>query len=62
MPGAFASWGLFVDPDDESDASRLVCTELPPYAQVFTLRQGKLINWCTFPDQESSLKAVGPEE
>jgi ketosteroid isomerase-like protein len=36
-----------------------ICTELPPYAQVFTLRDGKLVRWRTFPDQESALKAVG---
>ena len=38
-----------------------ICTELPPYAQVFTLREGKLVRWRTFPDQESALKAVGLE-
>jgi ketosteroid isomerase-like protein len=38
-----------------------ICTELPPYAQVFTLRDGKLVRWRTFPDQESALKAVGLE-
>jgi ketosteroid isomerase-like protein len=39
-----------------------ICTELPPYAQVFTVRAGKLVRWRTFPDQESALKAVGLEE
>ena len=34
-------------------------TELPPYAQVFTLRDGSLVRWRTFPDQESALEAVG---
>jgi ketosteroid isomerase-like protein len=34
-------------------------TELPPYAQVFTLREGSLVRWRTFPDQESALEAVG---
>ena len=36
-------------------------TELPPYAQVFTLREGRLVRWRTFPDQESALEAVGLE-
>ena len=36
-----------------------ICTELPPYAQVFTLREGKLRALAHFPDQESALKAVG---
>jgi ketosteroid isomerase-like protein len=39
-----------------------ICTELAPYAQVFTLREGKLVRWRTFPDQESALKAVGLDE
>jgi ketosteroid isomerase-like protein len=39
-----------------------ICTELPPYAQVFTLRDAKLVRWRTFPDQESALKAVGLED
>jgi ketosteroid isomerase-like protein len=38
-----------------------ICTELPPYAQVFTMRDGKLLRWRTFPDQMSALKAVGLE-
>jgi ketosteroid isomerase-like protein len=36
-----------------------ICTELPPYAQVFTMRDGKIVRWRTFPDQMSALKAVG---
>jgi ketosteroid isomerase-like protein len=36
-----------------------ICTALPPYAQVFTLCEGKLVRWRTFPDQESALKAAG---
>ncbi len=36
-----------------------IWTELPPYAQVFILRDGKLVRWRTFPDQESALKAAG---
>lgn len=34
-------------------------TELPPYARVFTIREGKLVGWRTFPDRESALEAVG---
>ena len=36
-----------------------IWTDLPPYAQVFTLRDGKLVRWRTFPDQEAALEAVG---
>jgi ketosteroid isomerase-like protein len=36
-----------------------IWTELPPYAQVFTVRDGKLVRWRTFPDQASALSAVG---
>ena len=36
-----------------------ICTEVPPYAQVFTVREGKLVRWRTFPDQASALEAVG---
>jgi ketosteroid isomerase-like protein len=38
-----------------------IWTELPPYAQVFTLRDGRLVRWRTFPTQESALEAVGLE-
>jgi ketosteroid isomerase-like protein len=38
-----------------------ICTELPPYAQVFTIRDGVLVRWRTFPDQESALRAAGLE-
>ena len=38
-----------------------IWTELPPYAQVFMLREGMLVRWRTFPDEESGLKAVGLE-
>jgi ketosteroid isomerase-like protein len=33
--------------------------EMPPYALVFTLRDGKVIRWRSFADQESALEAVG---
>ncbi len=39
-----------------------ICTELPPYAQGFTVREGKLVRWRTFADQESALKAAGLAE
>ena len=34
----------------------------PPYAQVFTLRDGKLVRWRTFPEQAAGLEAVGLSE
>ena len=37
-------------------------TETPPYALVFTIRNGKVVRWRSFSDQESALKAVGLEE
>ena len=39
-----------------------ICTEFPPWAMVFTFRDGKLTRWCVFPDHESALKAVGLAE
>ena len=36
-----------------------IVTELPPYAQVFTLRDERLVRWRTFPDQAQALQAVG---
>jgi ketosteroid isomerase-like protein len=33
--------------------------EMPPYAIVFTLREGKVVRWRSFPDQESGLAAAG---
>jgi ketosteroid isomerase-like protein len=38
-----------------------VLTELPPFAQVFTFREGKVVRMRAFPDHESALKAVGLE-
>jgi ketosteroid isomerase-like protein len=34
-------------------------TALPPYALVFTFRQGKIVRWKSYPDQRSALTAVG---
>jgi hypothetical protein len=39
-----------------------ILTEFPPYAQVLTLRDGEVVRWRSFPDQQSALKAVGLEE
>ena len=39
-----------------------IATELPPYAQVFTFRNGKVVRWRSYPDQESALEAVGLRE
>jgi hypothetical protein len=62
----------WVDPEIEWDASRPaelipnlagrhsgIWTDLPPYAQVFTMREGNLVRRQTFPDQASALSAVG---
>jgi ketosteroid isomerase-like protein len=36
-----------------------IATESPPYGMVFTLRNGKVIRWRGYPDQESALEAAG---
>jgi ketosteroid isomerase-like protein len=33
--------------------------EASPYAIVFTIRSGKVVRWCAYPDQESALEAAG---
>ena len=33
--------------------------EMPPYAIVFTVRDGKVVRWRSFPDQGSGLDAAG---
>lgn len=33
--------------------------EMPPYGLVFTVREGKVVRWRSFPDQESALEAAG---
>jgi ketosteroid isomerase-like protein len=38
-----------------------ILTELPPAGMVFTFRDGKVVRFRNFPDQESALKAVGLE-
>jgi ketosteroid isomerase-like protein len=39
-----------------------ICTELPPWAMLFTFRDGKLVRWRAFPDHESALEAAGLAE
>ena len=34
-------------------------TEVPPYAHVFTFRNGKIVRWRGYPDQRTALEAVG---
>jgi len=42
-------WGRYTD----------IATELPPYALVYTFRDGKIVRWRAFPEQDEALKAVG---
>jgi ketosteroid isomerase-like protein len=37
-------------------------TEFPPYAIVFTIRDGKVTRWRSYPDQERALEAAGLSE
>jgi ketosteroid isomerase-like protein len=37
-------------------------TEWPPFGMVFTIRDGKVVRVCTYPDQESALEAAGLSE
>jgi ketosteroid isomerase-like protein len=37
-------------------------TEIPPYGMVFTMRGGKVVRVCSYPDQESALEAAGLSE
>jgi ketosteroid isomerase-like protein len=39
-----------------------ICTEFPPWAMLFTFRDGKLVRWRSFPDHESALEAAGLAE
>jgi ketosteroid isomerase-like protein len=45
-------WGRYTD----------IATELPPYALVYTFRDGKIVRWRAFPEQDEALKAVGLSE
>jgi ketosteroid isomerase-like protein len=39
-----------------------IATDSPPYGMVFTMRDGKVIRWRGYPDQESALEAAGLSE
>ena len=39
-----------------------VVTEMPPYGLVFTIRDGKVVRWRTYPDHQSALEAAGLTE
>jgi ketosteroid isomerase-like protein len=39
-----------------------IATEIPPYAIVFTFRNGKVTRWRAYPNQQSALKAAGLSE
>jgi hypothetical protein len=34
-------------------------TEIPPYAWVYTLRDGLVVRGCWYPDQQAALEATG---
>jgi ketosteroid isomerase-like protein len=39
-----------------------IATEMPPYGLVFTIRDGKVVRWRSYPDQQSALEAAGLSE
>ena len=39
-----------------------IATEMPPYGLVFTIRDGKVARWRSYPDHESALASVGLAE
>jgi ketosteroid isomerase-like protein len=39
-----------------------IATEMPPYGLVFTIRDGKVVRWRSYPDQRSALEAAGLRE
>jgi ketosteroid isomerase-like protein len=39
-----------------------IATDMPPYGLVFTIRDGKVVRWRSFPDQEAALEAAGVSE
>jgi ketosteroid isomerase-like protein len=39
-----------------------IASEIPPFALVYTFRDGKVVRFRSFPDHDSALKAVGLEE
>jgi ketosteroid isomerase-like protein len=36
-----------------------IVTEFPPYAIVFSFRNGLVVRWRSYPDREAALRAVG---
>jgi ketosteroid isomerase-like protein len=36
-----------------------IATEMPPYGLVFTIRDGKVVRWRSYPNQQSALEAAG---
>ena len=34
-------------------------TQVPPYGLVFSFRDGKVVRWCAYPDQQAALEAAG---
>jgi ketosteroid isomerase-like protein len=48
---------------DQHQTGRLsgIDTEIPPYALVFTIRDGKVVRWKNYMDQAAALEAVGLE-
>jgi ketosteroid isomerase-like protein len=39
-----------------------IVTEVEPYGLVFTIRDGKVVRWRAYPDQDSALEAAGLSE
>lgn len=39
-----------------------IVTEIAPYGLVFTIRDGKVVRWRSYADQESALEAAGIQE
>jgi ketosteroid isomerase-like protein len=39
-----------------------IVTEVAPYGLVFTIRDGKVVRWRAYPDQDSALEAAGLRE
>jgi ketosteroid isomerase-like protein len=39
-----------------------IATEVAPYGYVFTVRDGRVVRSCIYPDQESALEAAGLRE
>ncbi|MGA6948861.1 MAG: nuclear transport factor 2 family protein [Solirubrobacterales bacterium] len=39
-----------------------IATEMPPYGLVFTIRDGKVVRWRSYPNQQSALEAAGLSE